>query len=99
MAVPMRRAAVTDTATEAAKNAWSRARATDLTAAAPPDPTTTPHPPPDPPQCPMVPRGGGDSTFKDGPCTSEANHREAAADPGVSTLWAVDLFGPGLLSR
>lgn len=36
---PMQRAAVTDTATEAPKNAWSRARAMDLTA---PPPSTDP---------------------------------------------------------
>lgn len=41
MARPMQRAAVTDTATEAPKNAWSRARATDLTGSIPP-----PHLPP-----------------------------------------------------
>lgn len=47
---PMQRAAVTDTATEAPKNAWSRARAMDLTA---------------PPPCPMVPRDPEDNTFKE----------------------------------
>lgn len=40
MAGPLRRAAVTDTDTEALKNAWNRARATDLT-----DSPASPHPP------------------------------------------------------
>lgn len=56
MVVPMRRAAVTDTATEAPKNAWSRARAMDLTAAAAtpqPDPPSTP--PSDSPHVPWCP--------------------------------------------
>lgn len=50
---PMQRAAVTDTTTEAPKNAWSQARAMDLT----PPPTTTPQPnPPHVPWCPGTER-------------------------------------------
>jgi len=57
MAWPMWRAAVTDTASEAPKNAWSRARNTDPT---PPDLVSH-----------GAPGGRGDDTFKDGPRASE----------------------------
>lgn len=94
MAGPMRRAAVTDTATEAPKNAWSQARTMDLQFPPPLPPS------PDPPHVPWCSGARGDDTFKDGPWASarqqttqkEQQSRELA-------LWALDCLRRGLLTR
>lgn len=85
MAGPSRRAAVTDTATEALKNAWSWARAMDLT-----DTPASPHPPrPDPPHVPWCPGSEGGNTFKDA-SERAANDTDGAAETGVGTVGSLE---------
>lgn len=72
---PMQRAAVTDTTTEAPKNAWSQARAMDL----------TPPPPPHPNPTLLMSHGAPGPRGQDLQRRA-ANHTEGAAEPGVCAV-------------
>lgn len=89
MAGPIRRAAVTDTATEDPKNAWSRARAMDLTATTT---TTSAAAPPRSPHLTPLMSHGALGHLQRRPPTRQKNHTEpaAAAETSVGT---VDFLG------
>ncbi|KAG8004949.1 hypothetical protein GBF38_010793 [Nibea albiflora] len=82
MAGPIRRAAVTDTATEDPKNAWSRARAMDLTATT--TTTTAAALPRSPHLTPLMSHGALGHLQRRPPYASEKPHRTSSSGSSSS---------------